>query len=208
MDYSKHLDLVLLLHFYRLYQISGELQQCKLAFEFNADPDPKETSANDSSSDEEYNPSGYEVVYCYENELDILAVLCAESITPDQEEYGDFYTRIKLHRVELFDNKSYVKLKSITLDHCIKLGSTESPQLSLDLDRDVLLIRVKSSSKTRTLVWRLLCEEKEVLETEENGVPSKNKTSEKRLRNKRHQTNDTTTLRPTRTSSRRKSKNV
>ena len=158
MDYSKHLDLVLLLHFYRLYQISGELQQCKLAFEFNADPDPKETSANDSSSDEEYNPAGYEVVYCYENELDILAVLCAESITPDQEEYGDFYTRIKLHRVELFDNKSYVKLKSITLDHCIKLGSTESPQLSLDLDRDVLLIRVKSSSKTRTLVWRLLCE--------------------------------------------------
>ena len=135
-------------------------------------------------------------------------MLCAESITPDQEEYGDFYTRIKLHRVELFDNKSYAKLKSIPLDHCIKLGSTESPQLSLDLDRDVLLVRVKSSAKTRTLVWRLLYEDNNVEKPEENGVPSKSKTSEKRLRNKRHQTNDTITLRPTRTSSRRKSKNA
>ena len=177
---------------------------CSIAFEFNADPDPKE--ADTEESDEDFNPGGYESVYCYENELDILAVLCAEAIMPDQDEYGDFFTRVKLHKVELFDNKSYAKLKSIPLDHCIKLGSTEAPQLSLDFDRDMIVIRVKSSSKTRTLVWRLLYDDKKI---EENGDEEKLLKSGKMLRTS-HQTNDTisTSLRPTRTSSRRKSKNT
>ena len=178
--------------------------KCSVAFEFNADPDPKEIDTEES--DDDFNPGGFESVYCYENELNILAVLCAEAVMPDQEEYGDFFTRVKLHKVELFDNKSYAKLKSISLDHCIKLGSTEAPQLSLDFDRDMIVIRVKSSSKTRTLVWRLLYEDKK---TEDNGVKEKLEKSVKMLRTSR-QTNDTipTSLRPTRTSGRRKSKNT
>ena len=180
-----------------------------LAFEYNADPDPKEAESEESDGD--YNPGGYEAVYCYEDELDIIAILSAESIIPDQEEYGDFLTRVKLHKVELFDNKSYAKLRTIPIDHCIKLGSTESPQISLDLDRDMLIIRVKSSAKTRTLVWRLLYDERI---TEENGV-LKEKSVKKQVptpsTNYSHRTNDTisTVLRPSRACvSRRKSKNA
>ena len=187
-----------------MYQIDD--LQSKLVFEFNADPDPKEPIED---SDEDYDPAGYEVYYCYENELDVLAVLSAESIMPDQEEYGDFHTRIKLHSVQLFDNKTYVKLKSIPLDYCVKLGSTESPQVSLDLDRDVLLIRVKSSAKTRTLVWRLRCENLWLRE-ENDDVSEENDEIIATPSGKRKppQSGDTitTTLRPTRTSSRRRSK--
>ena len=36
------------------------------------------------------------------------------------------------------------------------LGTSEHPSISLELDRDVLLVRVRTTSKTRTLIWRLL----------------------------------------------------
>ena len=38
--------------------------------------------------------------------------------------------------------------------HCV--GTSEHPSISLELDRDVLLVRVRTTSKTRTLIWRLL----------------------------------------------------
>ena len=72
------------------------------------------------------------------------------------EEYGDNNTRVKLEAVTMFDNNSYKKLRTIIIDHAVKLGTSEHPSISLELDRDVLLVRVRTTSKTRTLIWRLL----------------------------------------------------
>ena len=46
-------------------------------------------------------------------------------------------------------------LRTIPIDHAVRLGTTEQPSLSLDLDRHILLIRVRTTSRTRTLIWRL-----------------------------------------------------
>ena len=48
-----------------------------------------------------------EAVYCYDDELEILAVLAWRFIIPDQEEYGDNHTRVRLEAVTFFDNNSY-----------------------------------------------------------------------------------------------------
>ena len=72
------------------------------------------------------------------------------------EEYGDNNTRVKLEAVTMFDNNSYKKLRTIIIDHAVRLGTSEHPSISLELDRDVLLVRVRTTSKTRTLIWRLL----------------------------------------------------
>ena len=96
-------------------------------------------------------------------------------IIPDLDEYGDNHTRVRLESVTLFDNTSYKKLRTIEIDHCVKLGTSEQPTISLDLDRDILLIRVRTTSKTRTLIWRLLetFQEKKEQKTEEILKPEK-----------------------------------
>ena len=91
-----------------------------------------------------------------QNELEILAILAWRFIIPDMEEYGDNNTRVKLEAVTLFDNNSYKKLRTIPIDHAVRLGTSEHPSICLELDRDVLLVRVRTTSKTRTLIWRLL----------------------------------------------------
>ena len=85
-----------------------------------------------------------------------MAILAWRYIIPDMEEYGDNNTRVKLEAVTMFDNNSYKKLRTIIIDHAVKLGTSEHPSISLELDRDVLLVRVRTTSKTRTLIWRLL----------------------------------------------------
>ena len=85
-----------------------------------------------------------------------MAILAWRYIIPDMEEYGDNNTRVKLEAVTMFDNNSYKKLRTIIIDHAVRLGTSEHPSISLELDRDVLLVRVRTTSKTRTLIWRLL----------------------------------------------------
>jgi len=139
----------------------------KLVFALNADPEADQAKSlvpndnDDDDDDDEYDPGGVNVCYCFENELDILAVLGWRYIIPDDiEEYGDNKTRVKLEAVTLFDNNSYKKLRTITLDHAVRLGTSSGiPSVCLELDRDVLLVRVRTSSKTRTLIWRLLLRE-------------------------------------------------
>ncbi len=43
-------------------------------FAFNADPD-QDVDEETLSDDDDYNPGSIEAVYCYEDELDILAIL-------------------------------------------------------------------------------------------------------------------------------------
>ena len=57
--------------------------------------------------------------------------------------------------IEKLGTNSYKKLRTITLDHAVRLGTSSGiPSVCLELDRDVLLVRVRTSSKTRTLIWR------------------------------------------------------
>ena len=71
------------------------------------------------------------------------------------------WTQIMSHASESFNfiekwgTNSYKKLRTITLDHAVRLGTSSGiPSVCLELDRDVLLVRVRTSSKTRTLIWR------------------------------------------------------
>jgi len=141
----------------QIHEISSEMKSSNMVFSFNADPDNEstETLSDDFSEDDDYNPGSMEAVYCYDDELEILAVLAWRFIIPDQEEYGDNHTRVRLEAVTFFDNNSYRLLRTIPIDHAVRLGTTEQPSLSLDLDRHILLIRVRTTSRTRTLIWRL-----------------------------------------------------
>lgn len=152
-------------------------------FAFDADPD---RSDEYHVEDEDYNPFNAEAVYAYEDELDILAILGWRFIIPDdQEEYGDYNTRVKLEQVTLFDNKSYAELRTIHIDHAVKLGTSEQPSLSLDLDRDILLIRIRTTSKTRTLIWRLVDDGGQANKTELRSMTSLPKATKTTQRNRR-----------------------
>ena len=167
--------------------------------EFHADPydfgsaNPNkfkgtEVGFDNDSEDEDYNPGGYEAAYVFEDELDILAVLRAQELTPDDDEFD---VRLRLDDITLFDNRSLEKLRKIPLNHEMKCGNSERGQLSLVMDRDVILIRVKASSKTRSIIWRL---SEAMEENQENNavIMTKQKASAN------------TASRPTRRSSRRR----
>ena len=126
-----------------------------LAFAFNADPDdPREEPDEASDDDDDYNPGGYEAVYCFEDELEIMAILSAQEIPPDFEEYGDNNTRIYLNSVTFYDNDTYEKLRTLVIDQKVKCGKDRG-LITMDLDRDLLMIRIKENQRNRTLVWRL-----------------------------------------------------
>ena len=92
-----------------------------------------------------------------EDELEIMAVLSCQEIVPlDIEEYGDMQTRMHLNTVTFYDSNTYEKLREFQIDQKIKSGSYGGCKVSMDLDRDVLLIRIKmDSNKTKTLLWKL-----------------------------------------------------
>ena len=52
-----------------------------------------------------------------------MAILAWRYIIPDMEEYGDNNTRVKLEAVTMFNNNSYKKLRTIIIDHAVKLGT-------------------------------------------------------------------------------------
>ena len=86
-----------------------------------------------------------------------MAVLSCQEIVPlDIEEYGDMQTRMHLNTVTFYDSNTYEKLREFQIDQKIKSGSYGGCKVSMDLDRDVLLIRIKmDSNKTKTLLWKL-----------------------------------------------------
>ena len=92
-----------------------------------------------------------------EDELEIMAVLSCQEIVPlDIEEYGDMQTRMHLNTVTFYDSNTYEKLREFQIDQKIKSGSYGGCKVSMDLDRDVLLIRIKmDSNKSKTLLWKL-----------------------------------------------------
>ena len=130
----------------------------KLAFSYSADPDDPITNEetielSDDEDDDDYNPGGYEAVYCFEDELEIMAILNAQEIEPDIEEYGDNSRRMYLNTVTFYDSNTYKKLKTMIIDQKVKCGPERGP-ISMDLDRDLLIIRIKEP-RIKTLVWRL-----------------------------------------------------
>ena len=86
-----------------------------------------------------------------------MAVLSCQEIVPlDIEEYGDLQTRMHLMTVTFYDSNTYEILREFKINQKIKSGSSGNCKVSMDLDRDVLLIRIKTdSSKTKTLLWKL-----------------------------------------------------
>ena len=148
-------DLFSLFSIYDLTFTNG--MEMKLAFSYNADPD--DTSTNEKAiessdeDDDDYNPGGYEPVFCFEDELEIMAILNAQEIEPDIEEYGDNSRRVYLNTVTFYDSNTYEKLKTMIIDQKVKCGTERGP-ISMDLDRDILIIRIKEA-RIKTLVWRL-----------------------------------------------------
>jgi hypothetical protein len=51
----------------------------------------------------------------------MFAILSAQEITPDIEEFGDFHMRIRLETVTLFDNVTYAKLRTIPINQEVNI---------------------------------------------------------------------------------------
>ena len=83
---------------------------------------------------------------------------CQEIVPLDIEDYGDMQTRMHLNTVTFYDSNTYEKLREFEINQKIKSGQSGNlvNGVSMDLDRDVLMIRIKTdSNKTKTLLWKL-----------------------------------------------------
>ena len=83
---------------------------------------------------------------------------CQEIVPLDIEDYGDMQTRMHLNSVTFYDSNTYEKLREFEINQKIKSGQSGNlvNGVSMDLDRDVLMIRIKTdSNKTKTLLWKL-----------------------------------------------------
>ena len=102
----------------------------------------------------------------YENEIDIFLIL--ESFRHDKGQ-------TRLGKIYIFDNKTYKKLHSITVNKIVS-GDIELNTLDLSMDRDVINISCKDKGKHSIFHYRL----KNKLITTDNNFNNKNNIQYKR----------------------------
>ena len=77
-------------------------------------------------------------------------VRLSEQIKPGDE------LRTRLEKVVLLDNQTLETIREIPIEEEIRRSGTDLHNIHVTLDRDVLLIRVKSSIKSTTFLYRLV----------------------------------------------------
>ena len=101
------------------------------------------------------------VTYDYEDELDILVILTYNDFNetvPDRDDDDEFFdTQYSvLENVILLDNTTNNVIKRIPINEVLAHNGTSNlHNVSVILDRDILLIKVRSSVKTQCFVYQL-----------------------------------------------------
>ena len=101
-----------------------------------------------------------DITYDYENELDILAILKYTDInetSPDRDDDDEFddteYSF--LEHVVLVDSTTHTVIKRIPINEVLSVSKASNLNVSVIMDRDILLIKVQSNAKTLSYVYRL-----------------------------------------------------
>lgn len=90
-----------------------------------------------------------EITFDYEDELDILAVMAASEVTTDD----DGSLEMNLDKIYLLDSRTYEVHRTIDLNEVVRMTSSSS--MSVVMDRDLLIVRVRNPSLSTTFIYRL-----------------------------------------------------
>ena len=151
---------------FRVYHISNQGKTLELQFkagqptstEFLAEQTPQ--SSNRSNRRAKRSNSYFEknsdttnyVIYDYENELDIFGVIFYSETLDDNDDVTSLLTLIK--QIDLYDH-DFKHLRTVPLDIIHQRSSMNIRfNISLTLDKDLILISVKTSLKSSLYIYR------------------------------------------------------
>ena len=115
------------------------------------------------------------VIYDYENELNIFGLMFYSETMDDNEDVTSLLTLLK--HIDLYDH-NFKLLRTIPLDIVHQRSAMDMRcNISLTLDRDLILITIKTSLKSSLYIYKNLENKKEYVKVKEKLKMQRNQNS-------------------------------